>query len=456
MNFSQDEKARSKRTEENYGLFRGEFDRVLTIFDDVEERKHSIHVWQNIAGAITRIFSDLMFLKRPLIQAVAEKPQFAEAVTDFVRRNKLPTMLHESAHTQSYNGWCAFELLLRDGLAYVEELNPATVFPSYSYMSGKLEPSKVRIAWDIEIGKNTFYRFVKTHTPGFIDYELWALNEQGGERVRKVEVGLIGIDVEREETGLGFIPVYFVDNHKTGRDLRGLSDYDDLRNLLKELARIMSQLATQLKKHANARMAVPPGVLDENGRVIAQNLEMIQVDNDENGGLQIPQYIVNNNPLVDKAFEEANMLIEAVCRVSECASVLLDYNVSGGVEKVGALRLRMLRTLAKVQRKLRAYELILPEMIADALNWEGGKGAGILPDDIELKFYTGLPEDMVEKATIEQIRYSAGLQTTSDAIKNMDGLEGPQLEQKVKELEQREEKALARFAGSAPSFHPPA
>lgn len=454
MNFSQEEKARSLRTEENYGLFRGEFDKVLTIFDDAEERKHSLHVWQNIAGAVTRIFADLMFLKKPLIRAVAEKTNFADPVEKFVQRNKLHTQLHESAHTQSYNGWCAFELLLREGEAYMEELNPATVFPQYSYMSGKMEPTKVKIAWDMEIGKE-YYRFVKIHTPGFIDYQLWAIKEKGGEMVRKVGIDLIGLTKDREDTGLDYIPVYIVDNHKTGRDLRGLSDYDDIRNLLKELARVMSQIATQLKKHANAKMAVPPGILDENGRVIAQNLEMIQVDGDEDGGLQIPQYIVNNNPLVDKAFEEAKMLIESICRVSECASVLLDLNVSGGVERVGALRLRMLRTLAKVQRKLRAYELMLPEMIADALNWEGGAGTGIMPADIEQKFYTGLPEDMLEAANIEQLRYSAGLQTLEDAIKNLDGLEGTQLEAKVKAIQEKESKALAQFAG-APAPLPPA
>lgn len=448
------ERLRSQRAEQNYALFRGNYSVVLTYFRNEYERRNSIEVVQPITGSITRVFADLMFLKKPRVEHGEKAVQ--DAIDDFVWRNKLGIVLHESAHTQSYNGRAYFEMRLVDDLAYIEELNPAYVFPQYSALSVSGDPSAVVISWDTEIdGKN--YRFVKTHTVGKITYKLHTLKGKG--KNAKIDgeapITLLGDDmVPEEDTGLDFIPVYWVDNHKTGRDLCGISDYDDIRSLLTELVRVETQIATQLRKHANAKMAVPPGVLNNKGKVRAEDMEMIEVGQNDTGGLNKPEYIVNANPLIDAAIKQREAILEEICRVSEVSATLLDINVAGGVERVGALRLRMLRTLAKVERKLRPYDRMLRDMFIDMLKWEKVKGGDkVKPTDFTISFSNGLPEDALENAQVQQIRYSAGLQTLEDALRKLDGIEGEPLKEKVKAIEAAKEKDMANIGNQVPAIN---
>ena len=81
-----------------------------------------------------------------------------------------------------------------------------------------------------------------------------------------------------------------------------------------------------------------------------------------------------------------------------------------------------MRTLAKVQRKLWAYNAMLKEMIIDAMIWEKS-GTVISAKNISLTFSNGLPEDRLQNAQIQSTRYTAGLQSLKDAIRDLDGLD---------------------------------
>lgn len=439
------EKARSREIENNYSLYCGKFGLVLRYFRTAEEKKNQLEVIQNVAGKLSRSFAFLMFTEEVKITVLEKTVQ--DRIDQFKFRNAFDNVLDESALTQSYAGRAYFEMYLQDGLARFCELNPAHVFPQYNTMFASGEPTKVVISWEPSIDEKP-YRFIKTHTVGYITYELRKM--EGDKDVGNVPLSMLDPSLpdltlgQYEETGLDYIPVYTINNVKTGRTVEGMSDYCDLMSLFEELTRNQSQIATQLKKHATAKMAVPVGVLDDNGKIRNDDAEMFEVASDKEDGFVIPQYIVNTNPLIDQAFKEQEKLIEAIARVADISTLLMDWNVTGGAEKVGALKLRILPTLAKVKRKLRPYRRVITDMIVDAMAWEG---AGQLqPSDVTLEFNDGLPKDPLEDAQVEAIRLNAGFQTVEDAVRNMDGLEGDALTTKLKMIEDSKQSAIPSFA----------
>ena len=437
---NQSEKNRAKQIEENYSLLRGDFGKVLRYFRTSKEMKTQIEVVQNVAGLVSRVFADLMFLNSPII--TFQDPKAQAAADEFIFENQFFEMLYESALSQSYAGRASFKTYMEDSRVFVEELNPSTVFPQYNRMSTHRDPNETIISFEVEIA-GQMYRYVERHVVGAIEYELWLIDGAGNTKgygdISMLRPGGLPI----ESTMLDYVPIYHADNQKTGRDYFGFSDYDDLRSLFTELTRVQSQIATQLKKHADAKMAVPQGVLDEHGSVRNENIEMIEVSStDETGGLVIPQYITNSNPLIASAFEEQNRLMEAIARTSEVSAALIDLNVSGGAERVGALKLRMLRTLAKVQRKLKPYERCVKQILIDAIAWQHGIKVG--HNEVSIRFRNGLPEDMLEKTQIESTRIASGTQTVRDSVKNLDNIDGEMLDDKVAAIQ--EERAAEREA----------
>lgn len=443
------EKTRSRTIEDYYSLYSGNFGMVLRYFRNERERKNQLEVVQNVAGMISRIFADLMFTEEPRIRVAEGKAQ--DSVDDFIFRNDFYNKLHESAITQSYAGRAYFEMYLRDGLTHITELNPANVFPQFPHMFAQGEPQSVVISWEPRID-GEYYRFIKTHSVGLITYQLRKLSAQAGKDAGIVPLSILDPSLpEFEETGLDFIPVYTINNVKTGRDSEGVSDYADLLSLFEELTRVQSQIASQLKKHATAKMAVPLGVLDEHGRMRNEDAEVFEVGSDKEDGFVIPQYITNSNPLIDAAFQEQEKILEAIARVSEVSTVLIDWNVSGGAERVGALRLRLLRTESKVKRKLRPYKRVLKDMFVDAMAWQ--RSASLKHNDVTIEFGDGLPMDVLEATQVEVMRRNAGLQTLPAAIKNLDpDLGDDQVAAKVEEIEAENEKAVAASLSGIPSF----
>lgn len=442
---TKEELEHSRKIEQHYLLYRGEYGKVLNYFPTVHEKKNKLEVVQNLAGAISRVFADLMFLKEPKITHGDEKTQ--EQIDELFFRSKLSTKLYQSALAQSFAGKTGFETRLQEGVAYIDRLNPATLFPQWDHVSTDQDAHAIIVAWKVKLnegkeGKQD-HLFQKVHTPGKIEYRLNKFDPVNGLGA-KVDISAMGVGFEEEEaTGLDKMPVWIIDNQSTGQENEGISDYDDIKSLLQELTRVHSQIATQLKNHADAKMAVPAGVLDEKGEIENGNMEMFEIDTDDQG-LNVPEYITNQNPLLPNAETQVDKMIEAIARIAEVSTLLLDINVAGGAEKVGALLLRLLRTLAKVERKLVPYKWNLKDMIATSINWQSTVNAArrvkeVSPLDISCEFFNGLPEDKMEKILQESQRLGDGTQSLKGALMNIDKLEGEALEEKIKEIEEEQE-----------------
>jgi len=432
-----EEQARAQVLENNYKLFEGKFNEVLDYFKTANDRRNKLEVNVNMCEMISTIFADLLFLEEPTITVSEDSGAEQGKLDAIIDNNNFFSQLWESAIAQSWGGKAVFEVRLANGLAVIEESPPDIVFPQYNQRNIKAKPDQIIFAWYVEISKKP-YLFKKIHSIGRIDYQLWECDAKKGKPKTIVPLAMFDATLpeEGEETGLDLIPVFWANNPKDGKKPEGVSDYKNLYSLLSELCRVNSQIATQLKKHGDAKLAVPPGVLDEKGEVALERLEMIEVETTESGGFQKPEYISNANSLIDQAFKQRDEIKQEIARISEVAFVLLDLPVQGGVMKDETFSESAARTIAKVKRKKKTYTNLIQEVLAFAYFWEHNKR--IPKSAINVKFHDSLPENAMRKTNIEVARMTVGIQSKRDAIKNLDGLSGEALEAKLEEIKAEE------------------
>src|SRR5699024_10974808 len=159
-------------------------------------------------------------------------------------------------------------------------------------------------------------------------------------------------------TGVPIPLVVHVPNFSLDDCWCGIDDITEHRSILDEINNRISQISDILDKHADPAVAVPVGTLreDEAGNVyynVAQEKVFEIAGKDD----VIPQYITNNNPQIDQAFKELDMLIDLLFTVSEIPSVALGRNESGTARSSGlSIKWRMNSLLAKINRKRQYYE----------------------------------------------------------------------------------------------------
>lgn len=402
-------------------------------------RTDVIEVIENLPQKICRVFASMMFLEEYTLTLDSIEGPKADDIRDILYRNKFQKLLLQSAHSQSYAGYTAFEVSLIDGKAVITLIKPDYLFIESDPISASLQPKSIKIGWYFE-NNNQKYVYLRTHTKELITNAVYLCDAMGIPTEVKYAPNVYGFEVSEQEKQFEFgIPVFVVHNdiHEIG-DMYGTSDYDGNETLFQELARNMSQISNELHHFGHAMLAVPAGVLDsKTGRPKIAGAKMIQIDTDEK--TFVPQYIVNNNPQIDKAQSNTEHILKAICRSTDIAELLVGLNSQGGAERVGALRLRLLLTLARVKAKLHSYHSVLPELVAFATRVEGKE---LNAKDVYFTFKDGLPNDVVEMVDIEVKRYNAGLQSLSDAIKTLDNLDEEQLKQKIEEIRADE----SRFA----------
>jgi hypothetical protein len=87
-----------------------------------------------------------------------------------------------------------------------------------------------------------------------------------------------------------------------------------------------------------------------------------------------------------------------------------------------ALRLRLLRTLAKINRKRLYYDTALKGALLTAQILDVTHGSGEYePAEPTIQWADGLPEDMVEMVEIESQRLAAGNTSVESSVRRLDG-----------------------------------
>lgn len=441
--YTGDDQKRLSRYQYYEQLFLGEhYDAFRMRISSVEyNRAYSMlrYVMVNFAGLISKVVADMLF-SEPIGLSMPEggDQAFVEALW---RENKLDVQLYESALSNSYSGDAVFKVRLdkrhpndEKPTIIIEDITPRIYFPKVDAFNVRGTPTVQELAWLFNRGNDKYLR-QEIHTPGKVETKVFRMdNDKIG---APQDISILGIPDLKDvaESKIDRSLVVHVPNWKIGNRYFGISDYYDLDPLFYAVNNRMTMIDNILDKHSDPILMVPPGVIDENGKVKKKTLGVIEVDVNEGGK---PEYIVWDASL-ENAFKEVEKLVEFIYLIGEISPDIL--GVGKGVSDSGrALKFKLMRTIAKTARKKLYYDraikevLYVAQLLAEANNVEvDGLKLTKKPTVPELNWSDGLPVDETEQMDIETKAIDAGLTSPKDAIMRIYGYDKDTAEEKAKE-----------------------
>jgi len=379
----------------------------------------------NMPGMISRLCADLLFGEQPDFTATEDATQ--EALDDLVQRNNLHTLNYESALANSFRGDAVYKVRWGKRTpqaelpeAIIEEVPPAIYFPEIDEDDVR-RVRRVTLAWLKIDPANPQLRYLRMeeHEPGVVRNRLLRFADRGAtqeEMPLTIFSAYEGLEPE-VATGLSVIPIFHIPNFVYGSRFWGISDYEGLETLFEALNDRVTQCDDVLSKHVAPKLVVPPRFVDEEGKVKLGELEVVQLD----PGEPAPTYVTWDAHLT-AAMAHLDRLMDFIFIISETAPAAFGLDKYGVAESGRALRLRLLRTLAKVNRKRLYYDRALKAALLCAQQLEVVHGgASYEPQEPVIGWADGLPEDMFELVQMEAQRLTAGNTSLESSIRRLDG-----------------------------------
>lgn len=400
------------------------------------------YVMANFAGLVSRVVADMLFSEPLTINVPDGDQEFVDALW---HANKMDIQLYESALTASSLGDAVFKIrgaprnpeATDKATVIIEEITPYIYFPQLNPFNVKEDPKSVELAWTFKQGDDTYLR-KEIHSFKKIENKVFAM--KGTQVLNEVDLSVLGIDDidPVEEVKVDRPLIYHIPNWKTGRRYFGYSDYLDLEPLFYALNNRMTMIDNILDKHSDPILMVPPGVLDEEGKVKKKALGVIEY---EEGATGEPKYIVWDASL-ENAFKEIDKLVEMLYMVSETSPDILGMG-QGQAASGRALKLKLLRTIAKTRRKRLYYDnaikqlIFTAQLVAKEYGFEvDGKKMKKDPVIPELEWQDGLPIDQYEQIEIEEKRVGAGLTTKKASIMRLDNVDDETAQEEVDAIDE--------------------
>ncbi len=439
------DKARIQRYEHADKLYRGEHYDAFAIQgskDFTDRYKKLRYIVANFAKITSNVMADMLFGENFTVDVKDNGQQaFLAAVME---SNDLMSQLWESATGASRRGDACFKLRVgkrhpsdEKETIIIEEFTPAIYFPTLAQTMTRNVPTEDVIATVRKINNKT-YLHKEIHTPGLIVNEVYSYNPAEQRVVGQVDASAMGLN-PTEDTGVKRSLIFHVPNVRDSSGYWGTGDYQDIESLLFALNNRLTKTDNILDKHSDPILAVPPGVLDDNGRVRKEELGMFEVDN-ENPGFNKPEYIVWNANL-QSAETEVDKLIDMLYMFSEVAPSTLGLDKNGVAESGRALKFRMIATIRKKNRKMRYYDMALKYMLLTAQELAVAKGVSVeglssgAPEKPQILWSNRIVNDEVEGVDIATARLDNGTMSKVDAIASLDGLSPDDAKKKAKEIE---------------------
>lgn len=418
---------RLNRYHQNDQLFEGQhylaFANLAKSTDFKNDYERLRYVIANFAGLISKVVSDMLFAE-PLKIMMPDKNQ-QPFMDGLVHDNGLNTLFYETALENSRRGDAVFKLRVQDSKLIWETVNPGIYFPRLNTDNVTGNPEAHELAWVTRINGREYVR-KEIHFPGRIENELW---EYGNHEIgsRAVWQDKFPGSPEVVDTGIDRSLVIHIPNFRDRSRYFGFDDYSDLHALMFSLNNRLTKNENILDKHSDPILAVPEGVLDENGKIKRESLHMFEMVPDSETGENPPkpEYIVWNAQL-DASFKQIEKLVEFLYMFSETSPDAFGMGQGAG-ESGRALKLKLMRTIAKVNRKRIYFDRAIKEaayvsqLLAKKyeLSVMGMNmvGEAVIP---EIEWADGLPTDSFEAAQEEQMRAAAGNTSVVDSIMRLD------------------------------------
>lgn len=423
-------------------LFKGQhgevFARVQKWLDRTPD--HSIvYIVCNFPKLVSLVCADMLFGEQPSYIAGDEGSEVQQALDQIVKANKLHTVNYEMAISASWRGGVVYKNRFgprRPGgkdESIIEQVNPRYYYPDLNPDSIK-EIRGAAVAWTREFNDRTYLR-KEIHTPGQIRNELWLMD--GSELKRQVPLNTIpdyeGLP-EIQQTGYDGLLVHYCPNWRLDDEFWGLSDYFDMESLVDELNNRISRISSVLDKHESPKLVLPPGMMQfdpatKRYYIRKESLDCIEVDDEQ--GANLPRYVVWDAQLA-AAFQQIDRLLEMAFLVSETSPDAFGLGKQGFAESGRALKFRLIRTIAKINRKKLYFDEALKQalFVAQVLDTTHGS-ATYTPTEVSIRWNDGMPDDDLELAQIEQARIAAGNTSVESSIRRLDRLSGKALQDEM-------------------------
>ena len=435
-------------------LFKGKHQDVFERIQEWIERQQDrmlVYVVCNFAGLLSKVSADMLFGETPrfFCSKVDETSKEQEALNNIITDNKLATLSYETALSASWRGEAI--LKARYGKfadwadkehAIIEAASPGIFWPI-------LQDDNVRglqggvFGWVKQAPKK--YLRIERQLPGRIENELWLLD---GTKIReRVPLKTFPEYAELpdfEETGYPGLLFEFVPNWRLDDEFWGTNDYYDLEGIFDEMNNRVSRISRVLDKHESPKLILPPGLMkyDEERKrwyVEKEDLETIEADPTVDNIGDLPKYLTWDAQL-EAAFKQIEKLLELVFMISETSPDAFGRGDKGGQAESGrALKFRLIRLLAKINRKKLYFDEALKNILYAAQYMNAEHGGGPEPQKVRIEWKDGLPEDPLETAQIESTR-TGGKPTTSvrSAVRRLDGLTGGDLDDELATITEEE------------------
>jgi hypothetical protein len=402
----------------------------------------------NFAGLVSKVIADMLF-GEPI--TIKDKDN-QDWVDTLVFENNLHTLFYEHSVANSFFGDNLFKIRVQDNKILIEDTPPMLYIPELAPGNTRAKPKAINLAWVHSIG-DTKYLVVERHEPPFVKTEAGQILDAKTGKVQSIDLKafneLAGTSYEKEvDTKIKRFLIKHIPNPKP-RGHFGLSDYVDLKPLLFSLNNRMTKTDNILDKHSDPILAVPPGVLDEDGKVKKEAFNMFEVT--EEG--QKPEYIVWNANL-DNAMKQIDKMVEFLFMFSETSPDALGLGKEGQAESGRALKMRLLRTIAKRNRKKLYYDasikdlIFTAELLAKANNYKISDDINVSlknPIPPEIIWQDGVANDEVERTDIMVKKVESGLISEKRAIIELEGVKEDEADEIIKEISEEKKQKAADF-----------
>jgi hypothetical protein len=431
----------------------------IRINDEKYTREYSKlrYVMVNFAGLIAKVVADMLFSEPPSFKAPDKDPKKQAFLDALVHENDLHTQNYESAMDNAAIGDALYKVRVGERFdgdnkptVIIEDITPSIYFPTVNGFNVRAEPREKELAWTFYKGKNKYLR-KEIHRTGEIENQVWSM--ENDRIMTQQPLSLLGEDdlPEVQETLIDRSLLIHVPNWKTGNRYFGISDYADLDKLFYAINNRFTKVDNILDKHGDPILSVPSGVLDENGKVKKKALGVIEMGEGETGK---PEYIVWDAKL-EAAYSQIEKLIDVMLMTAEISPDVLGMG-KGMSDSGRALRLKILRTIAKVARKKLYYDRRLKEtlhvamLIAKAHKVKVGDLDPVEPFIPDIEWADGLPMDMTEQVDIEGKRLDQGTTTAEDSIMRLDSVDEDTAKKKAAEIKKANEVEMQSMFGAKP------
>ncbi len=391
----------------------------------------------NFAGLTSKVIADMLF-GEPM-RFIDEKNQ--DFINALVFEKNLDTLFYEHSIANSYFGDNLFKIRIQDDEIFIEDQPPFLYLPELDPSNVRAKPKAINLAWVIDKGDDS-YLIVERHAPPKITTAVGQILKKG-ETIKEITVEvaneILGTNFQAEvDTKINRFLIKHVPNPKP-RGHFGVSDYVDLKELLFALNNRMTKTDNILDKHSDPILAVPGDILDEEGKIRKEAFNMFEIGED---GAK-PEYIVWNANL-DTAMKQIDKLVEFLFMFSETSPDVLGLG-QGQAESGRALKMRLLRTIAKRNRKKLYYDREIKDVIFTAELLVANGGYKISedfknvkpknPKPPETKWQDGIVNDEVERTEIAIQQVDGGLLSKKRAIMDLHDVQEKEADEILKEIE---------------------